>query len=357
MKRIAVTALLAVLTGCSSNDALVVSIDCGEHNDRNIRMVINGEQRTGCPQNFTMAPGHLVVEAKKNLDDGSYLEGRAERTVSERIERVPLELERVLTEEYYYRKADTIAGMHEYLRHQPKGKRRDEISERLEQTYWEGARDVAGIRAYLNNLPQGKRREEVEQRLEPAYYAAAADIPGMEAYLENLPEGERRDEILSRLQEAFSGAIYEDPDNGLQWMRCSLGQEWDGQRCRGVADRFAWDEIRQMLSDFSYGGYQDWRLPSRDEMLTLIHCSSEEGGERGMRCRGNYSRPTIDQEAFPDTPPAEFWTSTRDDEEPARAWHISFYDAGARRDDMEYGRNVRLVRGEARDRVRLRTVE
>lgn len=33
-----------------------------------------------------------------------------------------------------------------------------------------------------------------------------------------------------------------DPTTGLTWMRCSMGQTWDGTTCTGTASTYTWDQ-------------------------------------------------------------------------------------------------------------------
>ena len=61
------------------------------------------------------------------------------------------------------------------------------------------------------------------------------------------------------------------------------------------ADSFDWWEARTYCQDLEYAGHDDWRLPSRVELVTLLEFSN--------------LTPTIDLEAFPDTPSEFFWTS------------------------------------------------
>ena len=56
-----------------------------------------------------------------------------------------------------------------------------------------------------------------------------------------------------------------DPETGLQWMRCSLGQTWNGGNCLGEAQSYTWDEAMTSADELNqgggYAGYRDWRMP------------------------------------------------------------------------------------------------
>lgn len=86
----------------------------------------------------------------------------------------------------------------------------------------------------------------------------------------------------------------------LQWSRCALGQQFDGTSCVGSARVYTWDEAREVVAEVNQSrilaSYDDWRLPSVDELLTIVE-----------RCR---EAPAINTNAFPATPWSGFWTST-----------------------------------------------
>lgn len=66
-----------------------------------------------------------------------------------------------------------------------------------------------------------------------------------------------------------------DTESGLMWMRCPVGSTLmkaaTGERLKinfgcGLANLYTWNEAQKM---YSFSIYNDWRLPSRDELQTL----------------------------------------------------------------------------------------
>lgn len=104
-------------------------------------------------------------------------------------------------------------------------------------------------------------------------------------------------------------------DSRLHWSRCALGQSWNGQACEGPALAFTWDEavraIDELNNNGGLAGYQDWRLPSRGELESIVE-----------RCR---EAPAINELVFPNTPWAGFWSSSLDTSEEEHAWFVGFY--------------------------------
>lgn len=115
---------------------------------------------------------------------------------------------------------------------------------------------------------------------------------------------------------------------GLTWMRCSLGQEWDGSTCSDDQAKFLWAEALQVAASHNFAGYGDWRLPTKLELETLVYCSSgqNKGRARGklMGCAGDFKRPTIHPKAFPGTPQVWFWTAESNPNDTDYAWSIHF---------------------------------
>jgi len=143
-----------------------------------------------------------------------------------------------------------------------------------------------------------------------------------------------------------------DVTTGLQWMRFSLGQEWRGGCCQGEAAQYQWQEAQDTAKALNlnggYAGRQDWRVPSKEELLSLVYCSSgrpKTWNDTGNSCQGDYEVPCLVQQTFPNTPSSYFWSASPYPSFPYNAWNVDFDTGHA---GGSYNTNafaVRLVRG------------
>lgn len=117
---------------------------------------------------------------------------------------------------------------------------------------------------------------------------------------------------------------------GLTWMRCSLGQTWDGATCTGFPDSFNWEGSIARAMDVTFAGYSDWRVPTREELISLI----EE------RCNA----PAINSEVFPNTSSSRYWTSTPNLHSELSAWDVNFLNGYSSSYFRRLNYKVRLVR-------------
>jgi hypothetical protein len=133
----------------------------------------------------------------------------------------------------------------------------------------------------------------------------------------------------------------EDTRTKLQWQRCSLGQTWTGAICAGEATRHEWDEAMR-------GAPAGWRLPTKEELASLIYCSSGQPAYWNptfKSCEGAYEKPTIWSAAFPNTPAGWFWSSSPYAGHANRVWLVYFYGGLVGRGAKSNASYVRLVRG------------
>lgn len=120
------------LVACTPEPTVVVRIDCGEYNNQDLQVAINGINTGTCPMDMMILAGELTVSARKDNEDASYLFAEAKMTLAENaMKRIKLEIQPVYTEEYYYRRATDITGMQAYLEKQPDGQRKAEVEQRL----------------------------------------------------------------------------------------------------------------------------------------------------------------------------------------------------------------------------------
>ncbi len=91
------------------------------------------------------------------------------------------------------------------------------------------------------------------------------------------------------------------------------------------------------LNEEEFCGFDDWRMPSKDEMFSISDLRKAK------------SPPTINVEYFPHAQAAEYWTANDYSFQPESAWVWSFQHGHDRVDWKKSPKFVRLVRGIAAD--------
>ncbi len=139
-----------------------------------------------------------------------------------------------------------------------------------------------------------------------------------------------------------------DHEQGVMWMQAPLQPEKDDPvPYFGTVTGFGWDLARSRARTVTFAGHRDWRLPTVDELHSLVDCGGGQQMPRHPRkaggwCLGQYRRPTIDPQFFPETPQDLFWSSSKSDRH--HAWGVDFTYGMAQ--SVVKGRyaQVRLVR-------------
>jgi hypothetical protein len=131
--------------------------------------------------------------------------------------------------------------------------------------------------------------------------------------------------------------------SGLTWQQCAVGQNWTGTTCNGNAKKMNWGEAMKLSSNFA--GYNDWHLPTKEELMTLVECSDDQYNQDGS-CK-NYTltnKPTINKMAFPNTTSSVFWASSSFVNLSYYAWGV-YFSSGHPYYYIKFNKgNVRLVR-------------
>ncbi|MCC6208511.1 MAG: DUF1566 domain-containing protein [Gammaproteobacteria bacterium] len=151
------------------------------------------------------------------------------------------------------------------------------------------------MRTYVPYMPAARRLI-----LALGVLLAAAPVCGQElvTLVQTCDAG--RPSVTSRFENDTAGTTVVDRKTGLRWMRCALGQRWDGAACAGVPFTSTWAEGFDHATDLNrrggHAGHADWRVPTLDELASLVepHCYD----------------PAIDLASFPSSPITGFWTVT-----------------------------------------------
>ena len=103
-----------------------------------------------------------------------------------------------------------------------------------------------------------------------------------------------------------------DVRNNIVWLRCSVGQTWDSdsKTCTGDLIKLNHDEIKIALEQASQQLGGDWRLPTLQELETLV-CESCDP-------------PKIKQKYFPNISPEAYWTSKANFWNRKMYWTVNF---------------------------------
>ncbi len=142
------------------------------------------------------------------------------------------------------------------------------------------------------------------------------------------------------------GTVY-DKQHNLTWQRCPMGQS--GAQCQqGEAKEIDWWATKDYAQTQA-----GWRLPTKEELRTLVYCSNgipageawdETCSGKNQRGGWNFQFPTINQQAFPYTPPNFFWSSSPYADDGNGVWVVGFGLGNVHRYGKRHNSHVRLVR-------------
>jgi len=138
----------------------------------------------------------------------------------------------------------------------------------------------------------------------------------------------------SRYTDHGNGTVT-DNQTGLMWKQCSEGLTTTSTPCDtdSVAS-YSWQDAltqAQTVNSSGFAGYNDWRLPNRNELASLVE----------RRCY----RPAINATLFPATRGSYYWSSSPYADNSGNAWGVHFYHGYVNSSGKGDAFYVRLVRG------------
>ena len=94
-----------------------------------------------------------------------------------------------------------------------------------------------------------------------------------------------------------SGGLAYDPENDIEWFRCSVGQRLVKEECTGIPMIVSWTEAVGNVVEINKKSGTQWRLPSIDELASL-----------GVKGCGN---PSINVNTFPNAMVNNYWAKDK----------------------------------------------
>ncbi len=141
----------------------------------------------------------------------------------------------------------------------------------------------------------------------------------------------------SRYRDNGDGTVT-DLQTGLQWQQCSVGLSGSGCATGSIIS-FTWDQAMQQGDDLNsrggFAGHTDWRLPSKEELESLVE-------------KACYA-PAINTTLFPNAVVRHrvpgYWSSSPYAANSDNAWVVYYYIGMSNDVPRKYDHAVRLVRG------------
>lgn len=110
-----------------------------------------------------------------------------------------------------------------------------------------------------------------------------------------------------RILGSVNGNEVLDTQTNLVWQRCSMGQRWTGQQCKGKVQAMTWSEAKSSAQALGSG----YRLPTLPELQSLVDRSCYNAA--------------YNENMFPNGQPDAYWSATPVSNQLAFAHYVDFY--------------------------------
>ena len=109
-----------------------------------------------------------------------------------------------------------------------------------------------------------------------------------------------------------------DTETGLMWQKDEAGA-------------MSWEAALTHCENSQWAGYDDWRLPNRNELQSIVDYTR--------------SNPAINRTVFPGAMSSNYWSSTPDASNTGYAWRVNFSNGDVDHYHKSNNLYVRAVRG------------
>lgn len=205
----------------------------------------------------------------------------------------------------------------------------------LEKILWEEIQkdiSLAGINTYLKQYPNGRFSNIARRKI-------------IEYNTDIMLNNSQQQKISNSNNYLLKKGLWLDSASDLIWMRCSLGQEWDGNTCIGELKKYTWKQAQEVVNAINlnggFAGFSDWQLPHIEDLASLRYCSKGFVGQVeipskfenktiiSLSCKeplmGSIQKPTINIEVFPNTDfHAMYWSSVPNINYDNGVWGVNF---------------------------------
>ena len=144
-----------------------------------------------------------------------------------------------------------------------------------------------------------------------AILAILAGMASVMAQAQSLDAGNPANEVIVKSGHFMArDHLVVDLQHGVEWMRCSVGQIWNGTDCEGVALHLTQEDVARAIVIANAQLGPGWRLPSRAEL-------------EGLVCKA-CAPVKIEQDSFPNTLAEPYWTGEVNSFASRHIWTVNF---------------------------------
>jgi len=335
--------VISFLTSCQKEPNVSIQIDCGEQNSEETFLTVKGKQVGQCPLDIKVVAGEINIQAQRDYKDTSYRHIEKNVTLAENTtKKISLDMSKLQRpEKAWFLRVKDISTAEEYIENNPNGSHlnsvNQKLSEYMEAKIWTQSKgDLESLEHYVKAYPNGQ-------------YTKLANTKLAEIKIDNQRIAkEKQRKKQNKIANEKTGTV---TVKKLMWMRCSLGQTWnkDKKTCDGKAKGYTHNQAISKAKNFSYSGYNNWRVPTIEELESIVYCSigkpKIDSNGRLDGCPKGYNKPTIDQEKFPNTSSdSYFWSASPYAYITNDFQIVSFNYGSSSTDGRSANRYVRLVR-------------